>query len=80
MQNMKNSLALFTFFRFDWTYLFSANFVKKLKIVNLFRNLVYVNTNFEYTELNGDAPFFRFSTGNAFRKQIWSKTLNCQLS
>ena len=77
---MKNPLALFAFFRFDWTYLFWANFIKKVKIVNLFRNLVYAKTNFEYAELNGDVPFFRFSTGNAFLKQIWSKKLNCQLN
>ena len=37
---MKNSLVLFTFFRFDWTYLFRANLVKKVKIVNLGRYLV----------------------------------------
>ena len=80
MQNMKNSLALFTFFRFDWTYLFWANFVKKVKFFNLFRNSVYAKTNFEYAELNGDVPFLRFSTGKAFLKQIWSEKLNCQLS
>ena len=37
---MKKSLVLFTFFRFDWTYLFWANSVKNIKIVNLGRNLV----------------------------------------
>ena len=40
MYNMKNSLVLFTFFHFDWTYIFWANLVKKVKVVSLGRNLV----------------------------------------
>ena len=37
---MKNSLVLFNFFPFDWTFLSRANLIKKVKIVILGRNLV----------------------------------------
>ena len=65
-------------FHFDWTYLFWANFVKKVKIVKLGRSLI--PRLIWICRIKWWCFSFSVLDRKCFFKQIWSKKLNCHLS
>ena len=68
---MQNSVMLFTFFVFEWKYLFWANLVQKVKIIswswNLVARLIWI------CWIQWCCSLFSFLTGSALLGQIWSK-------
>ena len=75
-QKMKTSLVLFTFFRFERTYYFWSNSVKKVNIVSLGKTFgTKTNLNMQNSMLM--FPFSSVLHRERFFKQIWSKKLNC---
>ena len=69
--NMRNSMAVLTFFVFDPKCPFCANLVHNVKIVSLRLNLVA--SLVRICRIHWCCSLFSFSTGNAALGQIWFK-------
>ena len=69
--NMQNSIAVFTFFVFDWERPFCANLVQNVKIVSLRLNLVA--SLIRICIIQWCCSLFSFSIENAVFGQMWSK-------
>ena len=73
---MQNSMMLFTFFVFEWKYLYCANLVQKVTIISWSWNLV--PRLIRICWIQWCCSVFSFLTGNSLLGQIWSKLLYLQ--
>ena len=75
---MQNSMVMFTFSVFDWNYLFWANFVQKIKFVNIGWNLV--SRLIRMCRIQWWCSFFLFYLGwkNPFLDKLGPQGQNCQ--
>ena len=78
MQNMQNSLVLFTLFRFGWKYSFWTNLVQKIKIVSFCRNLL--SRLIWVCRIQWCCSPFLFWTGSTVLSKFNSKKLKVSLT
>ena len=70
-------MVMFTFSVFDREYAFSANLVKKNKIVSWMWNFTF--KLIQVWRIQWWCSLFSFSSGNTLFGTSWSKNQNCQL-